>query len=136
MYESWEEYYRRRRRFDINLHLKVCGAKHTEGASAERDEGVIENAVTQNVSGGGCYFLLSQEPLLDSEIEMEIIIPGGLRGVSQGRVCCRGKVIRVNTGLPDGKVGVAATFERSYLVAACLPATGVEPTGGAACQSA
>ena len=74
-----------------------------------------EHTVTENVSSGGCYFFLSQEPPLGTKLEMEITIPGELPDVPFAKIYCQGKVIRVDQDTADQeqpRFGVAATIER------------------------
>jgi hypothetical protein len=76
----------------------------------------VEYTTTENISSGGCYFLLSQEPPLGARLEMEITIPGNVPDVPFARVFCQGLVTRVDRDLPPGphgpKIGVASTIVR------------------------
>jgi hypothetical protein len=77
----------------------------------------IEHTLTENVSSGGCYFFLSQEPTLGTPLELEVTIPGEVPGVPFAKIYCRGKVIRVEQDTAERnsqqpRYGVAATIER------------------------
>jgi hypothetical protein len=81
----------------------------------------VEYTMTENISSGGCYFLLSQVPPLGTRLEMEITIPGNVPEVPFARVFCQGVVIRVDHEVVDpgvggfmgrAKIGVASTIER------------------------
>ena len=85
------------------------------GQSIWRMNPEIEHTLTENVSSGGCYFFLSEEPPLGTRLEMEVTIPGEVPEVPFARICCQGKVIRVDQDTTDPeqpRFGVAATIER------------------------
>jgi hypothetical protein len=94
----------------------------------------VEHTVTENVSSGGCYFFLSQEPPVETRLEMEITVPGEIPDVPFARIYCLGKVIRVEPRPADPtfelpRFGVAAAIERLHDVNLdSIPA----PTGHAA----
>jgi hypothetical protein len=70
----------------------------------------VESTVTENISASGCYFHLAREVPVGTNLELEITIPG-TSGEAEDRVCCRGKVVRVDRTASSGQVGVATTIE-------------------------
>jgi hypothetical protein len=79
-------------------------------ASSEAEQ--IESTITDNISSTGCYFVVQQAPPVGTEVEMEITIPA----VKDGRVRCRGKIVRLETTLEEGKTGVACTIDQYRIV--------------------
>jgi hypothetical protein len=76
-----------------------------------------EDTLTENISSGGCYFFLTQEPPLGSLLDMEVTIPGDILDVPFARIYCRGKVVRVDQepakhDSEQTRFGVAAIIER------------------------
>lgn len=116
--------FRQLNRVSMCLPLRVSVKKHRAkaGSMIWQMHPEIEHTVTENVSSGGCYFCLSQEPPLGTRLEMEITIPGEVPDVPFARIYCRGKVIRVDHSSADRasgdrafsqpRFGVAATIER------------------------
>jgi hypothetical protein len=115
--------FRQLNRLSLSLPVKVCSWKHPvkAGVSVWQMDPEVEYTTTENISSGGCYFMLSQEPPLGARLEMEITIPGNVPEVPFARVYCQGVVIRVDhdvashgigSPLSRHKVGVATTIER------------------------
>ena len=111
--------FRQLNRLSLSLPLRVSLRKHPVkvGSSMWQMNPAVERTVTENLSAGGCYFFLSQEPPVGSRVEMEITVPGEISAVPFARISCQGKVIRVDQGLADGgsglpRFGVAAAIER------------------------
>ncbi|MBI4443278.1 MAG: PilZ domain-containing protein [Acidobacteria bacterium] len=77
---------------------------------------VEEETITENISSHGCYFCLSQRPLLGAEVEMEITLPSQPSGLPETRVRCRGRVIRVETAATGDRVGVASSIDHFRLL--------------------
>jgi len=77
---------------------------------------VEEETVTENISSHGCFFRLSQRPLLGSVVEMEITLPPQPSGLPETRVRCRGRVIRVETVVTGDRVGVASSIDHFRLL--------------------
>lgn len=99
----------------LHMHLPVrvtMSQAHQDGIS---DPEVY--TVTENISSGGCYFFLAQEPPVGTRLELEITIPGEVPDIPFAKICCRGKVVRVDCRTDDAqprlpKFGVAARIVR------------------------
>jgi len=103
----------RARRHRIPLPLRV----RTEWISRnDQPAGLAEDTVMENISQFGCYFLLTTEPTVGSEVEMEITIPVELGRISAGKVYCQGRVLRVEKQATTDRTGVACTIDRFRLV--------------------
>ena len=113
--------HRQRDRISVSLPLTVCFHENAGELVAWQVDPVVENTFTENVSSGGCYFSLSRGLPLGMEIEMEITIPGGLLGGPEEKVCCRGRVLRVESPDGSGKVGVASTIDSFHFGKASDP---------------
>jgi len=61
---------------------------------------------------------LSRDLPVETKLEFEITIPGSLLGVSEGKLRCRGKVVRVEEHSGSGRVGVAATIDSYHFAKA------------------
>ncbi|MGH9785598.1 MAG: PilZ domain-containing protein [Terriglobia bacterium] len=96
----FSEILRHGKRFLLSFPLKV-----------RMDPGSVEHTVTENISASGCYFHLSREVPIGTSLELEIKVPGPREGI-EDRICCRGKVVRVDRRpASDGRVGVATTID-------------------------
>jgi len=111
--------FRQMNRVSVCLPLRVTIRSHSVkvGPPIWQMNPGIEHTVTENVSSGGCYFFLTQEPPLETPLEMEITIPGEVPDVPFARIDCQGKVVRVDqdTRGQDSEqpaFGVAVTIER------------------------
>lgn len=113
------EYFRHGQRFRLSFPLLVRIQDNCIPLIAWRDNSPsLENTCTENISSGGCYFLLSRELPMGTKLELEITIPGGLLGVSEGKLYCRGKVIRVEDRSESKSVGVASTIDSYHFAKA------------------
>lgn len=131
--------FRQQNRVSLCLPLRVNLRNHPVkvGPSIWQMNHETEHTVTENVSSGGCYFSLSQEPPLGARLEMEITIPGDIPDIPFARIYCQGKVVRVDqiTAEQDpgqARFGVAATIERLQDVhVESIPAPTANATGAA-----
>ena len=113
------EFFRHGQRFRLSFPLTVRIQDNCVPLIAWRnDPAPIESTCTENISSGGCYFLLSCELPVGTKLELEITIPGGQLGVSEGKLRCRGKVIRVEDRSGSGRVGVASTIDSYHFAKA------------------
>ena len=113
--------FRQQNRLGVCLPLRVRPLQHPVKAvsTAWPMNSEAEYTVTENVSSGGCYFYLAQDPPLGARLEIEITIPGDAAEAPFARVYCRGQVIRVDydwagQGSEEPRVGVAAAIERLH----------------------
>ena len=107
----------RARRHRIPLPLRVRARLiNRNGQSPAVPPSFAEDTLMENISQFGCYFLLTVEPTLGSDVEMEITIPVGFAGVNAGKVHCQGRVVRIEKQPASDKTGVACTIDRFHLV--------------------
>jgi hypothetical protein len=84
----------------------------------------------KNVDPLGCFFLLSNEPIVGSVIEMEITLPGELGDIATGKFLCQGKVIQIEKENESGRTGVRCSIERYRLIPAAADCEMAEEAGG------
>jgi hypothetical protein len=70
-----------------------------------------ESAQTRDVSARGICFYLDSAIESGSPIEFTLTLPPEITLTESIRVRCKGKVVRVENGAPDGKVAVAAVID-------------------------
>jgi hypothetical protein len=90
------------RRFALRLPVTVT---YTENGSQEK------NAQTRDVSARGICFYLDSTIQAGAAIEFTLTLPPEVTLTESIRVRCKGKVVRVDQGTPDGKVAVAAVID-------------------------
>jgi hypothetical protein len=90
------------RRFALRLPVTVSYAD---------DHGNEKSAETRDVSARGICFYLDSTIATGSAIEFTLTLPPEITLTESIRVHCKGKVVRVSEGGPDGKVAVAAVIE-------------------------
>jgi PilZ domain len=90
------------RRFALRLPVSVSYAD---------EKGNEKSAETRDVSARGICFYLDSAIATGSAIEFTLTLPPEITLTESIRVHCKGKVVRVNEGGPDGKVAVAAVIE-------------------------
>ena len=95
------------RRFSLRLPVTV---KFSDG-SAE------QTAHTRDVSARGICFYMDSTVTEGSEIEFTLTLPPEITLTESIRVHCKGKVVRVETQAPGGRVGIAAVIERYEFLA-------------------
>ncbi len=95
---------RKHRRFNLSLPVRV--RVKTEAAESQLP------GSTKDIGAAGVYLVMPQALEPGSELEFEITLPGEVSGGRSIRLCCRGRVLRVNHQEAENKVGVAATIER------------------------
>ncbi len=71
----------------------------------------IENAQIRDVSARGICFYLDSAVANGSSIGFTLTLPPEITLTESIRVQCKGRVVRVENGRDDGKVGVAAVIE-------------------------
>ena len=98
---------RRFRRYVLNLPCRVKPRK-----SVKRSGLLAElRTETQDVSGGGLFFVAPAEWIVGTELEVELYLPASASGEDPVAIRCRGKVARV-VPQEEGRVGVGATIEQ------------------------
>ena len=109
----------RPQRYHLLLPLRVWIRSwgHT-GSSAAQPPVIEEETVTANIRSAGCYFLISEEPVVGSKVEMEITMAPNSKELPGAKVICRGRVVRIEKGQDRGKTGVGCAIERYRLVPA------------------
>ena len=91
------------RRFALRLPVTI---KFTDGASSEAQ------AQTRDVSARGVFFYMDSKIEEGSVIEFTLTLPPEITLTESIRVRCRGKVVRVDQGGPNAKVGIGAVIEQ------------------------
>ena len=74
-------------------------------------------AQTRDVSARGVCFYLDAPMDADSAIEFTLTLPPEITLTESIRVRCRGKVVRVDDGLVDAKIPVAAVIDEYEFLA-------------------
>jgi len=90
------------RRFALRLPVTVS---YSENGSSEKP------AQTRDVSARGICFFLDSAIEAGSPIEFTLTLPPEITLTESIRVRCKGKVVRVENGAPEGKVAVAAVID-------------------------
>lgn len=81
---------------EVFVRIQVCGAT------------AVDFAETHNVSARGLYFKTKAQLEPGQELECVLVLPEKLtQAPTPMLVGCRGKVLRVNPGLPGDNTGVA-----------------------------
>jgi hypothetical protein len=102
MAETIQENKRATRRFALRLPVSVTYAQ----------DGMQEKAAqTRDVSARGICFFLDSTIAAGSPIEFTLTLPPEITLTESIRVRCKGKVVRVEEGGPEGKVAVAAVID-------------------------
>jgi hypothetical protein len=76
----------------------------------------VEHTTTENISSSGCYFLLSQEPRVGTEVDLEVEMTAKPGGEVTSKMLCRGRVVRVDQQKATGKIGVGCVIDRYQIV--------------------
>src|SRR5258708_38156489 len=87
------------RRFALRLPVSVNYAG---------DAGVVSAAQTRDVSARGICFYMDSPLTAGSDIEFTLTLPPEITLTESIRVRCKGKEVRVDDGVTDAKVPVAA----------------------------
>jgi len=90
------------RRFALRLPVTVSPVGATGAAMA---------AQTRDVSARGICFYMDAPLTTGSEIEFTLTLPPEITLTESIRVRCRGQVVRVEPGMADAKVPVAAVID-------------------------
>ena len=90
------------RRFALRLPVSVNYAG---------DAGATSAALTRDVSARGICFYMDDPLTAGSDIEFTLTLPPEITLTESIRVRCKGKVVRVDDGVTDAKVPVAAVID-------------------------
>lgn len=90
------------RRFALRIPVAV-----NRGESSEH----TESAQIRDVSARGVCFFLDSPIAHGSPIGFTLTLPPEITLTESIRVQCKGRVVRVENGAPDGKMAVAAVIE-------------------------
>jgi hypothetical protein len=80
------------------------------------NQGDAQGEEMQNQDASGCFFLLSNEPVVGSAVEIEITLPEELGGPGVGKFVCQGKIIQVEKKRENGRTGVFCSIEEYRLI--------------------
>jgi hypothetical protein len=101
MAETQEKDKRSTRRFPLRLPVSV---QYAEGEEAHQ-------AQTRDVSARGICFFVESGIQAGSPIDFTLTLPPEITLTESIRVRCKGRVVRVEGGVPAGKMAVAAVIE-------------------------
>src|ERR1700758_1292391 len=90
------------RRFALRLPVSVS---YTENGGDQK------SAQTRDVSARGICFFIDAPIATGAPIEFTLTLPPEITLTESIRVRCKGKVVRVDNGGPEGKVAVAAVID-------------------------
>ena len=90
------------RRFALRLPVAVT---YADNGTQER------SAQTRDVSARGISFFVDAAIATGSPIEFTLTLPAEITLTESIRVHCKGKVVRLDQGNPNGKVAVAAVID-------------------------
>ena len=96
------------RRFALRLPVAVT---YTDQEAKERE------AQSRDVSARGICFFVDSAIAAGSPIEFTLTLPPEITLTESIRVRCKGKVVRVDEGAPNGKVAVAAVIDEYEFLA-------------------
>ncbi len=96
------------RRFALRLPVSVS---YTEDGNKEKE------AQSRDVSARGICFYLDTAIANGSPIEFTLTLPPEITLTESIRVRCKGRVVRVDEGAPNGKVAVAAVIDEYEFLA-------------------
>ena len=102
MAETTQENKRATRRFALKLPVSVS---YTQDGTQEK------SAQTRDVSARGICFYVDAAIAAGSTIEFTLTLPPEITLTESIRVRCKGKVVRVDEGGPEGRVAVAAVID-------------------------
>lgn len=77
-----------------------------------------ESSLTRDVSARGAFFYLDGKLAEGTSIELVLTLPAEITLTENIRVRCKGKVVRVVSGMEEGKTGIAAMIEQYDFVTA------------------
>jgi PilZ domain len=89
------------RRFALRLPLTVT---YPDGPQ----EGV--ESESRDVSARGICFYFESAPATGTDIEFTLVLPPEITATDSIHVHCKGRVVRVDRGLPSGRLEVAAVI--------------------------
>jgi len=90
------------RRFALRLPVAVT---YADNGTQER------SAQTRDVSARGISFFVDAPIATGSPIEFTLTLPAEITLTESIRVHCKGKVVRMDQGTPNGKLAVAAVID-------------------------
>jgi PilZ domain-containing protein len=90
------------RRFALRLPVAVT---YADNGTQER------SAQTRDVSARGISFFVDAAIATGSPIEFTLTLPAEITLTESIRVHCKGKVVRLDQGNPNGKIAVAAVID-------------------------
>ena len=101
MAETTQENKRATRRFALRLPVSVTYS----------NDGTEKSAQTRDVSARGICFYVDSGIAAGSAIEFTLTLPPEITLTESIRVQCKGRVVRVENGQPEGRIAVAAVIE-------------------------
>jgi PilZ domain-containing protein len=100
------------RRFALRLPLTVTYPEGTKPTGAKEQT----EAESRDVSARGICFYFDTAPTTGTDIEFTLVLPPEITATDSIHVHCKGRVVRVDTARPSGKMEVAAViYEYEFL---------------------
>ena len=88
------------RRFALRLPLTINYPDNSKAIESE----------SRDVSARGICFYFDSVPATGTDIEFTLVLPPEFTATTSIHVHCKGKVVRVDTGRPSGRMEVAAVI--------------------------
>lgn len=86
------------------------------------NDGPEQKCATRDISAGGLFFYCPAQLEAGSEIEVVMTLPPEITVGKQHRVCCKARVVRVETDVSGGvQHGIAASIERLEFLPEIVP---------------
>ncbi len=96
------------RRFALSLPLTVSFAEGDRPKDGEAQNAAEAHSL--DVSARGICFYFDSPPATGTDLEFTLTLPPEITANDSIHVHCKGRVVRVGKGLPDGKMAVAAVI--------------------------
>ena len=90
------------------LHVPVTVDHEKNGTNGHPAQGEI--AQIRDVSARGICFYFDSAPAAGTDIEFTLILPPEITATDSIHVHCKGRVVRVDKGVPSGRLEVAAVI--------------------------
>ncbi len=97
------------RRFALRLPVSV-----RYGENEQREEYIAQ---TRDISARGICFYVDSPIQADAKIDFTLPLPPAITLTETIRICCKGRVVRVEGGTPASKMAVAAVIDEYEFLA-------------------
>jgi hypothetical protein len=106
-------FFERRRvpRFPVRQSLTVKWPDNGMPSWGGDPEFLVQPATCRDISSSGVYLWVQQSPGLGAEIEVLLQAPPELIPHESVNMSCRGRVVRIESDLNFGRIGLAVAFD-------------------------